>query len=376
MKKYGLVLLFLLFCRSGFPQTTPEISILTCSPGDEIYSVFGHSAIRVKIESTGYDRIYNFGMFDFDISNFVIKFALKRLEYSLGIQYIDDFLEEYTSEGRSVTEQKLHLTHIQAVALTERLHYLYLPENRYYFYAFSEKNCSTEIRDLLAEVGVTFPSYPIRETTRELIGSYLERHLWLRFGINLVLGKNVDREITVYESMFLPDYLEKELDAVYINNKKLADAKKTLNTVENKEQELPSFFFSPLFIFSLLAGIVTVWNNKTFYAVLLSIMGIIGLFLCFLWIASGHIEVKNNLNILWCNPFHLIYIPFFIKNRNTGLFSLFFLTVLFASFVVWITGMQHFDTAIVPLLISLAIIHFRQLKSSVKEKKLPSGLQP
>src|SRR5689334_4761343 len=52
------------------PSCQLQISLLTCSPGEELYSTFGHSALRVKDSATKTDIIYNYGTFDFDDPDF------------------------------------------------------------------------------------------------------------------------------------------------------------------------------------------------------------------------------------------------------------------------------------------------------------------
>ena len=64
--------LFSMDADSILENTT--ISLITCDPGDEIYSLFGHSAIRIKNQKQDFDIVYNYGTFDFDTPNFTIKF--------------------------------------------------------------------------------------------------------------------------------------------------------------------------------------------------------------------------------------------------------------------------------------------------------------
>lgn len=106
-KLRNLTILIIFIGQFCFAQNSTEISILTCSPGHEVYSVFGHSAIRIVDNDS--DIIYNFGMFDFDTPNFALKFITGRLEYQLRIQKTENFLRQYLSENRRVLEQKLKL---------------------------------------------------------------------------------------------------------------------------------------------------------------------------------------------------------------------------------------------------------------------------
>ena len=65
------------------------VSVLTCAPGNEIYAVFGHTALRYENLSRGEDWVYNYGMFSFRTPNFVMRFVKGETDYQLGrIPYI------------------------------------------------------------------------------------------------------------------------------------------------------------------------------------------------------------------------------------------------------------------------------------------------
>ena len=53
-----------------------RISLLTCTPGDELYSIFGHSAIRItdssNVGNDYFDIVYNYGTFNFDDEGFYL----------------------------------------------------------------------------------------------------------------------------------------------------------------------------------------------------------------------------------------------------------------------------------------------------------------
>ena len=48
-----------------------EISVLTCSPGEEVYSYYGHTAIRYKDPANHLDLVFNYGVFNFNTDNFI-----------------------------------------------------------------------------------------------------------------------------------------------------------------------------------------------------------------------------------------------------------------------------------------------------------------
>ena len=124
-----------------------EISLLTCDPGKELYSSFGHSAIRMReIGSEGQDLVFNFGTFDFRTPNFYGKFATGKLDYMLSVSTYADFIREYDYYRRDVREQILALSSDQMDLLIQHLWAQYDPARRYYRYDFFFNNCATKIQ--------------------------------------------------------------------------------------------------------------------------------------------------------------------------------------------------------------------------------------
>tara|TARA_R100000935_G_scaffold1440_5_gene4698 strand:+ start:20658 stop:21755 length:1098 start_codon:yes stop_codon:yes gene_type:complete len=356
-----LIILIFLITQFCFSQNTPEISILTCSPGEEVYSVFGHSAIRIADKDR--DIIYNFGMFDFDTPNFTLKFISGRLKYQLGIQKTDNFIKLYSSENRRVSEQKLKLNQHEKKELIEKLNFFYRPENRYYTYSFLEKNCSTEIRDLLIEKGVKFSNIKLEKSNRDLINSHLKTKPWLRFGTNLMLGKSLDKNTTSFQSMFLPKYLEREINNSTLNGQKLVKSEKFLNKFLNKEESELYKWTSPIVIFSILLILYFITLYKPLEMIFNFSIGTIGIILLIMWIFSEHPEVKNNLNILWANPLYLLYIPLNNKQQLKKNLAYILIAMMVISVLIWLTDYQSFDIGIIPVLLILTIMNLRYIKT-------------
>ncbi len=153
-KTLFLFLAACLFCGQGKAFTLSpeaEISLLTCSPGNELYSLFGHTAIRVKDPAARFDRVFNYGTFDFDTPYFYLKYARGLLPYQLSHTDYRYFLHAYREEGRSVYEQRLRLDSLQKQRLLDILTENYRPENRSYLYNFLFDNCTTRSRDVILQ---------------------------------------------------------------------------------------------------------------------------------------------------------------------------------------------------------------------------------
>ena len=134
LKKAALFLLFTFyFFISAFSQDSCSlrISLLTCAPGAELYSTFGHTAIRVQYQTNGMDEVFNYGTFEFD-DDFYSKFVRGKLLYALSVQSFPEFLYQYQMESRSVVEQELSFTCAQKEKMLTALRNNALPQNRFY----------------------------------------------------------------------------------------------------------------------------------------------------------------------------------------------------------------------------------------------------
>ncbi len=217
MKKIALI--FLLIIAAGFIRLYPQeyqgiqTFLITCEPGAETYSIYGHSALRIINESTREDLVYNWGVFDFATKNFAWKFAKGRLDYLLDTNTLPAFLGEYFYEKRSVFEQRINLEPEEANKLLSLIAENLKPENRAYRYDFFYDDCSTRIRDLLEKSLGSKLLYPPEEkkdqpTFREKVGKYQAPYPWLRLGINLIMGRPGEKKTTLRDRMFLPIALQ------------------------------------------------------------------------------------------------------------------------------------------------------------------------
>ena len=189
-----------------------DLYIITCAPGSESYSIYGHTALRVAVRGTAIDRVYNWGIFDFSTPNFVYRFAKGRLDYMLGAYAYEDFLMEYISEGRSVWSQKLNLTSAEKERLFELINENLRPENVKYRYDFFFDNCATRVRDIVAAAAADTVIFPGKERKRQksfrrLVDPNQKVLPWLDLGADMLLGLQADKKATPFDEMFLPVHL-------------------------------------------------------------------------------------------------------------------------------------------------------------------------
>ena len=207
-----------------------EVSLITYTPGEELYQSFGHSAIRVRDELLGLDRLYNFGVFDFETPNFYVRFAHGDMLYQLAVSQAEEEIQAVGAYGQGVSELPLNLTLAQKQSSFEALEINLLPENRFYRYDFILDNCSTRPRDVIERITrspVVLPSAG-RQTFREMLDPYFTRMPWVGFGVSLLMGANVDRPASPREACFLPADLERAVQTSKNGEQNLATKKKEI----------------------------------------------------------------------------------------------------------------------------------------------------
>ncbi|WP_375584382.1 DUF4105 domain-containing protein [Cyclobacterium xiamenense] len=368
---FGLMLIFGLLAVPESPAQQYKISLLTCDPGDELYSTFGHSALRVREMDSGRDLVFNYGTFDFNTSFFYLKFIRRTLDYQLSLTTTENFLYEYNYFKRSVREQELALSQDQARAVVAFLQENYRPENRKYRYDFFFDNCSTRIRDLFE--AVLGPSLQWNHTGsapeksfRDMIDEYVYPMPWSDLGIDLALGAVIDRTAREEEKLFLPDYLEAAFDrATLIGDGPEQTLVGQTKTIYDFPERVHSGFdfSSPYLVFWTLAifvGAITFFGfrKKRLYigvdAGIFTVFGLLGLLLVFLWFFTEHPQTKNNWNLFWAFPLHLLLAWRLVKNPLSPMVKKFLLGAMILidlALVIWILGLQSFHPSILPLLL-------------------------
>jgi hypothetical protein len=392
MKKlfFSLLLgLILVLPSKIFAQSTADsvqISLLTCSPGTEIYNLFGHTAIRYKNTNRNIDLVFNYGIFNFNKPHFIFRFTLGQTDYELGIEDYPAFEENYAEHGRSIEEQKLNLTPSEEDSLFNMLLKNYLPENRIYRYNFFYDNCSSRPRDKIEECilgKVIYPPYNEKKSYRDIVHEYTVGHPWARFGIDLCLGAEADRPITQRQMMFSPFYLRNFLDKAKIVNGKsvrpLVTSHESIlisHTTRKGDNTLTPLQCALLY-FAIVAA-VTIYGLKKkkslwiFDMVLFTIAGLGGCIIAFLMLFSTHPTVSSNFMIVMLHPFYLFCLPWVIIAERIGKRSLpmvVFCVVLTLFIVLYAVIPQKFDFAVVPLALGLWIRSMNHIILTRKSNK-------
>lgn len=362
--------------QTAFSQNTDSsrirISLLTCSPGEELYSIFGHSALRIIDSNNVTDLVYNYGTFDFEDKDFYLKFARGKLLYFVSLERTDDFLFFYSETGRSIKEQVLNLTYTEKKDIQLALNENLKEENRFYKYDFFLDNCTTRLRDIIKKHKHPTPQFPyvMPEKTRfrQAIHQYLEKgdKYWSQLGIDLVLGLPTDKIMTAEEQEFLPDNLMKAVDSCH--NTSLVAQKSTLyepTAFLPKSKGLnPMIAFS---LFALITFLLSLSKNKVAISVtnvldkfLFLTTGLLGVILIFMWTMTDHSMTKNNFNLLWALPTNIIAV-FFTKRENKFFkkYFLYYACLMLLLLLTWFVLPQELNNALIPIVV---LVMYRSFK--------------
>jgi hypothetical protein len=372
-----------LFASTVFGQTNlnPEaqVSLLTCGSGNDLYSIFGHTAIRVKDTAQDLDIVFNYGTFEFT-DDFYIKFTRGKLNYKLSIEPFENFEWGYRYENRWVKEQVLNLSPHQEQAVFDYLRNNYKPENRKYLYDFFYDNCSTRPRDVFENVlgdrliyNTIIPSED--STFKDMLDVYLPNMPWSDAGMDLGLGAPADKVVNEHEKMFLPDYLFRAFATAEIqleNGDRIPLVKKTKTVVPPSPQEVSYNYSHPFIIFWLVLGLYglviylfrTSFIIRTLDCILYNVVGLFGWVIVFLWFFTDHTTTQNNLDLLWTLP---VYFPLGVMvlwdNTPRWMRRLFFVAAVFNVLLLgfWPLLPQDLNEVYIPIIILLL---WRNLKYS------------
>lgn len=312
MLKKLLSFFLLLFSTIGFSQgpalsQNAQVSVFTCDRGEELYSTFGHTALRIKDSVNALDVVYNYGYFDFRTENFYFKFVKGDLQYFVNVTSYDDFVFEYKLDRREVIEQTLNLPLAKKQELFEALNHSLSSDERFYTYKFIDRNCTTMITDKINSLYGTKAIQKVDDKSisyRTLLYPYFENYFWYKLGINIVFGAKTDKDA---EQLFLPIELLHSLDKAKFDGKPLVSNKQTIvkgNTIQAKFS-----FFNSIYVIIAFLILLVVFNKRLIFLTYLFICGILGLLLCLIGLYSEHQELLWNYNALLFNPLFLL-IPF------------------------------------------------------------------
>jgi hypothetical protein len=321
------------------PGATPgeAISIfhLYMGTGDDVYEKFGHNALWVHDPVAGTDRVFNYGMFDFDAPGYWARFIRGDWLYTLGVDDLNHTIYAYQFvRNRSIVAQELNLTPSQRGELRDFLEWNALEENRYYYYDYYYDNCSTRVRDALDRV----LGGRLRDATADsLTGTTFRWHSdrlvagdpGVVTGLRIGLASGADREISAWEEMFLPEKVKDQLRTMQVvgpdgSVAPLVLQERTIFNAVGREpvrDRAPGWFAWYLLVGALIGGALAGlahlaprsraarFGYAAMSALWIALVGVAGLILLFLWLATNHTIAHANENLLQFNPLLVLLLP-------------------------------------------------------------------
>ncbi|MCR4030963.1 MULTISPECIES: DUF4105 domain-containing protein [Flavobacterium] len=368
LSKKTLFILLFLSSFIGFSQSIPltkdaKISVLTCGLGNETYSYFGHTGIRVSDPGNNFDVVYNYGTFDFRTPNFVMKFAKGDLQYFATVHSYTDFYNEYTYEKRSIFEQELLIPLEDKQKLFNKLNAVLDSDERYYTYKFIDKNCTSMVVDVInstLNTNVIVKKEDTDKTYRSILFPYFDGHFYDQLGTSIIFGTKVDQ---MGDRIFLPFELKNSLEKTTFHNQPFVGKTKTLLDFT---KETPKSWWNNIYTYLFILLFVILARNKTVDKIYFLILSLIGIFFVIMGFYSFHQELAMNYNVLLFSPLLLVMILFSVfKNKLwTYRFALINFVLLVVYFLFLINKAHFFIT--LPLIITSGVTLVR---TGIRNKK-------
>lgn len=243
-----------------------RIFLLTCTPGEEVWSKYGHTGIRVQDIPHKLDIVFNYGIFSLMEKGFYVKFIQGETYYQLGIESYSHFIRYYGKIGRKTYLQELNLTSAQKQQIFDALMINYRPENRHYLYNFVFDNCATRpyylIKNALQDTIISSYQGYLHQPYRSAIAHYTRPNSWVDFGINLIFGAKADQPMNNEQRLFLPEEL-----MFFMSNAKLSDG-----TPLVKQEHIEPFTietvpwytncWTGIILFAIFMVVISMWDSK------------------------------------------------------------------------------------------------------------------
>jgi hypothetical protein len=387
-------------------ESRPEdlaVTLVTFGPGDDLVSWWGHTSLAVEDRRLGQARLYNYGMFSFD-EGFFGRFFKGRLEFWVSDRDpVDLTYRYYQSANRDVRLQELDLPSEQAMQLAKALGENVLPKNRMYLYHHYRDNCSTRPRDLVDQATwgqlKAATSGPARMSLRDHTLRYARVSPPIALGLDFLQNDELDQPITQQAEAYLPDELERQVQALVVTRPDGSRAPLVKRQVELfKSNRPPPPERAPNWNWALLGlGVVVGFAGlglghlgragARWPRVLLGlltalfglVLGILGTGLLVMGLFTDHSVTHRNENLFLANPITLALLPlglmlvFGSKRARTGLLWTWSALGLLSILGMVLKVLPAFDQAnwnlialLAPINLSFAAAHWMERQRSTR----------
>ncbi len=316
--------------------------LITVDVGDRVWDNFGHTALRMYDENTNTDLVFNWGVFDTGGSPvaFAFNFFKGIMNYELAVSPPALEFDMYRAQQRTVWQDRINLTNPQKETLYRRLMWNQEEENLVYAYQYFFDNCTTRVRDYLDEAlgGKLQQSYTgeLDETFRDQVQSHYASVSLIAFSLDVLMNSNIDRNVSEWESMYLPIALRERLAALTSNVAEdgellplLSDEQIIMEfpspTIESDAYRVASIgLLAPVFFLVLMLKRIPMSYFAThsrigfkmeglnfrilgLLALLTAIFsGVYGTLMLGSWFVSDHLDTHHNVNLLLFWPTDLL----------------------------------------------------------------------
>lgn len=356
----------------AMPPDSLRVSVITCWPGQEIYELEGHEAIRVA--SPDFDYVWNYGTFDFQQPNFIGRFVSGQTDYMVMAYPFAWFMPEYVSRGSRVEEQELLLSKEEKQRLYANLRRNALPQNNTYRYNYVKDNCATRITAMLDTTlsrQMVFPDSAKYGTFRRVMRHYHRHYPWYQLGIDLVLGSGLDRSINRTQEMFAPVEMHDSYANAFFAGSRMPVAAPPKVLYEGKgDVTLPPtpWYLTPtaVSLAALLLSVATllVWLRNSrlirwWMALYFGVCGLAGCLVTYLVFFSTHEATSPNLTLVWLNPLQLV-VAFGIWWRSwrvpVGVVTLYNVVAIPTLLIIWPSQSQVASLPIFVFMLTLWLL--------------------
>lgn len=350
--------LFLIIVSNSFGQPiilskNARASVITCDTGNESYSLFGHTAIRIFDLENNLDIVYNYGAFDFRTPNFVAKFAKGDLQYFAVANTFSDFMSQYTYEQRSVFEQELMIPLAYKQKLYDNLTAVLASNESYYTYKFIDKNCTSMVLDILnksLESKIITKKLDTDKSYRAILFPYFDHFFYEQLGTSIIFGAKVDE---YSNHIFLPFELHKSLQQTKFKNQLLCKESKTL--LDFKKQP-PNSWWNNVYTYLGFLGLVLVLNKNYINSLYFLLIGLLGIFFAVVGFYSFHEELSNNYNVLLFNPMLLILLYFIVVKNKKWIVNLAIINIVLIGIYMLVMIDKAHLLIVIPLMLTSLIL--------------------
>ena len=301
-----------------------DIYLVSTEGGDQVYSLFGHTSIEIELPRF-FDHFYDYGFFTFS-DGFYVNFALGKLYYNIYRTDAEWRMDSFRFEDRTVHKTLLPLNASQKKGIMDFLDYNALPENNTYLYDYYRDNCATRVRDIIDEAtGGEFKAWAEAissgQSFRSSSNHYMQAQFFPAFAINYLEGPKVDRLLSRYDMMYLPEELMKGVEDFFDIDTEIAYQSQTRTPYRGLSLMSNSVILAiVLFMIIYFEGSSRRrWLRRSLdilMGIFYTLLFVMSSVLLFMMIFTNHDVTYMNSNILFLNPLIMVFAVDAFRGRS------------------------------------------------------------